>query len=70
MSKWQSALPRYRENEKGLQGTERLATVITGGIIWSGVYPDKRRDIFFLNHEQFGKLNGFLVYMHLIGIGQ
>ena len=59
MSKWQSALPRYLENEKGLQGTERLATVITGGIIWSGVYPDKRRDIFFLNHEQFGKVKVF-----------
>ena len=54
MTKWKSALPRYLENSKDLQSTPRLASIITGGIIWSGIYPEKRKDIFFLNHEQFG----------------
>ena len=54
MTKWKSALPRYLENAKDLQSTPRLASIITGGIIWSGIYPEKRKDIFFINHEQFG----------------
>ena len=43
-------------NTKELAGTERLPTKIYGGIIWSGKYEEKRKIVFFLNHDHFGNL--------------
>ena len=54
MSNSQSFIPRYLTNRKDLAGTERLKTKITGAIIWSGIYQHKRKDLFFINHDQFG----------------
>ena len=51
----QSYLPRYLENSKQLVGTERLPTKITGCNIYSGFYEVKRKCIFYLNHDHFGK---------------
>ena len=55
MDNSKSYLPRYLENAKALAGSERLPTKIQGAIIWSGIYAQKRRDFFFLNHDHFGK---------------
>ena len=54
MGNWSSYLPRYQDNSKSLAGTIRLATKVTGCIIWSGLYEEKRKDLFFINHDQFG----------------
>ena len=56
MDNSKSYLPRYLEKPKKLVGTERLPTKITGCIIWNGLYKEKRKDLFFLNHDQFGRL--------------
>ena len=56
MDNSKSYLPRYLQNSKDLVGTERLPTKITGLIIHSGSYQEeKRKCLFFLNHDHFGK---------------
>ena len=52
MDNSKSYLPRYLEHAKEYQGTERLPTKVTGGLIHSGCYQSKRKVMFFLNHEQ------------------
>ena len=52
MDNSKSYLPRYLEHAKEYQGTERLPTKITGGLIHSGCYQEKRKVMLFLNHEQ------------------
>ena len=54
------ALATY--NAKELSGTERLPTKIYGGIIWSGLYEEKRKIIFFLNHDHFGKFRHKIIF--------
>ena len=54
MGSYNSLIPRYLDNSKSLVGTERLPSKITGCILWSGKYQDKRKDIFYINHEQYG----------------
>ena len=54
MDNSKSYLPRFMENSKKLVGTERLPSKISGCIIWSGLYKEKRKDIFFINHDHFG----------------
>ena len=49
-----SYLPRFLENSKKLVGTERLPSKISGCILWSGLYKEKRKDIFYINHDHFG----------------
>ena len=55
MDNRKSYCPRYMENSKEQAGTERLPTKISGCIIWSGFYEEKRKILFFLNHDHFGK---------------
>ena len=52
MDNHKSYLPRYLQNAKELQGTERLASKISGCILWSGLYEAKRKLVFYLNHDQ------------------
>ena len=52
MDNHKSYLPRYLHNAKELQGTERLASKISGCILWSGLYDAKRKLLFYLNHDQ------------------
>ena len=52
MDNSKSYLPRYLEHAKEYQGTERLPTKITGGLIHSGCYQEKRKVMLFINHEQ------------------
>lgn len=54
MNNRSSDIPRYLEISKDLVGTERLPSKITGVIIWSGHYLEKRKDLYFVNHDQFG----------------
>ena len=52
MDNHKSYLPRYLLNAKELQGTERLASKISGCILWSGLYEAKRKVLFYHNHDQ------------------
>lgn len=54
MDNSKSYLPRYLENAKQIVGTERLPTKITGCLIHSGFYEEKRKCLFYLNHDHFG----------------
>ena len=54
MGSYNSLIPRYLDNSKNLVGTERLPSKITGCILWNGRYQEKRKDIFWVNHEQYG----------------
>ena len=56
MDNAKSYCPRYLENSKQLVGTERLPTKIYGGLVWSGIYEEKRSITFFLNHDHYGNL--------------
>ena len=63
MDNSKSYVPRFLENSKKLVGTERLPSKIQGCILWSGLYKDKRKDIFYINHDHFGEhLNTFCFY--------
>ena len=52
MDNHKSYLPRYLQNAKELQGTERLPSKISGCILWSGLYEAKRKVLLYLNHDQ------------------
>ena len=67
MDNSKSYLPRFLEKSKNLVGTERLPSKITGCIIWSGFYHDKRKDIFYINHDQFG---GFCIILKIIELNK
>ena len=66
MDNHKSALPRYLVNAKELQGTERLASKISGCILWSGLYEAKRKVLFYLNHDQVLKLK-YKLYLQVLG---
>ena len=65
MDNSKSYVPRFLENSKKLVGTERLPSKISGAIMWSGLYEDKRKDIFYINHDHFGK---YLVHLRILNI--
>jgi hypothetical protein len=65
MDNRKSYVPRFLENSKKLVGTERLPSKISGAILWSGLYEDKRKDIFYINHDHFGK---YLVLLRALNI--
>ena len=52
MNNFSSYVPRYLVNAKEMQGAERLACKITGCILWSGLYEDNRKIIYYINHDQ------------------
>ena len=52
MNNFTSYVPRYQMLSKEMQGSERLASKITGCIMWSGLYEDKRKIVFYVNHDQ------------------
>ena len=61
MDNQKSYLPRFRDNCKEYQGTERLPTKLTGGIIHSGLYAEKRKVFFFSNHDQFENASNLVI---------
>ena len=52
MDNSKSYLPRHLEKTKENQGTERLASKISGCIMYSGFYENKRKVVFYINHDQ------------------
>ena len=52
MNNFTSYVPRYQIISKEMQGSERLPSKITGCILWSGLYEDKRKIMFYVNHDQ------------------
>ena len=53
MDNRKSDLPKFQENAKNLGGFYKLPSHITGAIVTSGLYPEKLKNFFFLNHNQF-----------------
>ena len=51
MDNAKSYLPHYVEKTKENQGTERLASKITGCIIYSRKYEGNRKIVFYINHD-------------------
>ena len=52
MDNSKSYLPRHLVKTKENQGAERLASKISGCIMASGYYEDKRKCIFYTHHDQ------------------
>ena len=52
MDNSKSLIPRSPEISKTGGSLFKLPTKITGAIIWSGKYPENRKVIFYLNHNQ------------------
>ena len=53
MDNKKSYIPRLLEKSKDMNGTERLASKISGCILYSGWYEHKRKCLFYINHDQF-----------------
>ena len=53
MDNKKSYIPRLLVKSKELTGTERLASKISGCIIYSSWYEHKRKCLFYVNHDQF-----------------
>ena len=65
MDNAKSYLPHYVEKTKENQGTERLASKITGCIIYSRKYDGNRKVVFYINHDQAWLLFHLLI-MHIL----
>ena len=52
MDNQKSFIPRTLEKAKEHVGTERLASKISGVIIYSGHYRAQRKVSFFINHDE------------------
>ena len=52
MDNSKSYVPRTLENAKELVGAERLPSKISGVLLHSGSYQDRRRIDFYINHDQ------------------
>ena len=53
MDNKKSYIPRLLEKSKEMMGAERLASKISGCILYSGWYQHNRKCLFFINHDQF-----------------
>ena len=61
MDNSKSYCPRMKEKSKKFAGLLRLPTKIQGCIIYSGHYEEKRKLIFYLNHDQFQQSSNMIV---------
>ena len=52
MDNQKSYLPRFLEKTKENQGAERLSSKISGCIVYSGHYEQKRKCVFYIHHDQ------------------
>ena len=67
MDNSKSYLPRYLEHSKDLVQKERLPTKISGCIIHSGWYEEKRKVLFYLNHDIFEQGSNLIITLvHLL----
>ena len=63
MDNKKSYIPRLLQKSKDMMGTERLASKISGCILYSGWYEKKRKCLFYINHDQVN-LQYFLSYLN------
>ena len=61
MDNSKSYIPKYLVKGKKLAGLYRLPCKITGGIIWSSLYPQNRKNKFFINHDHFPNSSNMVV---------
>ena len=61
MDNSKSYCPRMKEKSKKFAGILRLPTKIQGCIIYSGHYPEKRKTIFYLNHDHYPQSSNMVV---------
>ena len=61
MDNQKSTIPRILEKGKKLAGLFRLPCKISGGIIWSSLYPGHRKNKFFINHDHFPNSSNMVV---------
>ena len=61
MDNSKSYLPRYLENSKDQIQKERLPTKITGCTMYSSLYNDNRKVLFYLNHDIFENASNMII---------
>ena len=61
MDNSKSYCPRMQEKSKKFAGILRLPTKIQGCIIYSGHYTDKRKTVFYLNHDHYPQSSNMVV---------
>ena len=61
MDNSKSYCPRLQETMKSMAGFFHLPTKITGVIICSSKYPQKRKIMFFVNHDNFAQDSNMVV---------
>ena len=61
MDNSKSYCPRMKDKSKKFVGLLRLPTKIQGCIIYSGNYVNKRKIVFYLNHDQFPQSSNMVV---------
>ena len=61
MDNRKSDLPKFRENSKRFGGFTKLPCHITGAIITSGFYSEKRKCLFYLNNDQYENASNMVV---------
>ena len=61
MDNYKSHLPQAPEIGKTSGSLFRLPTKVTGCIIWSGKYPQNRKVVFYINHNQYEQSGSKLV---------
>ena len=61
MDNSKSYCPRMKEKSKKFAGILRLPTKIQGCIIYSGHYLEKRKTVFYLNHDQYPQSSNMVV---------
>ena len=61
MDNYKSHLPQSPVIGKTTGSLFRLPTKVTGCIVWSGKYPQNRKVVFWINHNQFEQSSSKLV---------
>ena len=53
MDNRKSDCPKFQQNAKNFGNFQKLPSHITGAIVTSGFYPEKMKNFFYLNHNQY-----------------
>ena len=61
MDNSKSTIPRFLEKGKKFAGSFRLPCKISGGIIWSSLYPGNRKNKMFVNHDHYPNSSNMIV---------
>lgn len=61
MDNRKSDLPKFQQNVKNLGNFQKLPSHITGAIVTSGLYPEKMKNFFFINHNQYEQGSNMII---------